>query len=398
MDEKLFVLTYLGENLMKYKQFLLSFAYFCVVIQLFYAMEEKSNSLQMIQQLIPIKQLTSITHRNYIRYLTDDTLMMRNERGCSIINITEDKDVVKIGTGSCFYAVKSQDGKKIALSDHETIQIYDVQTNILEWEKKEKLPICSFVFNPLDNNIILRLYDATKHNSIFVRRNLKNNDDKKNDIITCHGHMHFKFHPKKPIMYVVEIVGSIWEYNLLHRTIGQKMALDYSPNGFKISHEGTIALGEQSRNFIFIIDFNVDTIMHRSLKSVENERFLTMSFYPRGSVLATISKLLNISGKNIIRYWDLKTLKFMHESYMTDCNIIWNFSFSPHGKEFLLVFDNKSEIYSVPFVEIIYKEGTKEKFPYLLFVIKKLIEQDNQTIQKDIERLLANICLTLFRR
>jgi WD40 repeat protein len=385
---------------MKYKSFPLSFAYFFVLIQASYAMEEQNNSSQIIRQSIPKKQLISITNRHYVRYLIDNVIIMRNENDCSIINVTEDKEIKKIGINSYFYVAKSQNGKKIALTDHKTIQVYDVQTGALEWEKKEKFSICSFVFNPLDNHsVVLRLYDAMNRNSIFVRRNYvkAGNSDDKNDIITYHGHMNFKLHPKKPVMYIVEATGSICEYNLSLERFGSKIQLDYSPNGFKISHEGIIALGEQSRNFIFIIDFNGDNVTHRSLKSAETERFLTMAFYSKGSILATISKLLSVPAKTIMRYWDLETLKSIYEVYVTDFNIVWNFSFSPHGKEFVLVSDNKSEIYVVPF-EIIYKVGTKEKFSYFLFVIKNLIERHNKTVQEDIERLLVDMCLELFRR
>ena len=126
--------------------------------------------------------------------------------------------------------------------------------------------------------------------------------------------------------------------------------------------------------------------------------FIRMIFYPRGLVLAVSSMLIySKKSKHFIRYLDLKTRKFICRTEQLGFTWDHDFSFSPNGEELIIAFEESGRTYPVPF-EVRYENETKEKFPYLLFLLKNYVAQHEQRVPDDITRYLGLIFFETFKR
>jgi len=365
-----------------------------IAVQLSYAMENENNKLRII------KKLTAIEYPICVKYLTKALVVVIGD-GCSIVNLltNEEKKISKFG---CSYLAVHPTGKKIAFSHHKTVEIYNTETNKNEWVSKEKYPIQSCDFSLDGNTLFLCLNEDHKGNNVITKRNYLENSCGDDDIRSS-ALATIAFHPKQQIMYMTEMWGNVSIYQSSNLSLEPKVIklLHYNnpcQHSSQISPDGLIVVGDSDGQYISFINQNLDGCVN--IESERNEVFIRMLFYPRGLVLAT-SSLLKMINKHIMRYWDAKTLQLIHTTQPLKCDRDYDFAFSPDGKEIIIAFEEECLMFQVPF-EVRYENGTKEKFPYKLFLLKKYIDKHqeilDQEIPEDVKLLLANTLFKTFER
>jgi WD40 repeat protein len=356
-------------------------------------MENENN------RLLLIKKLTSTKYPLEVQHITNNTAAAINGFGCSIIDIREDREIKKISTEPCLILSIHKNQQKIALSDHKKIEIYNIASGECEWSRNEKDYIIFFDFSPHDDIIVLHLNNDHYSHNVLAHYNYIQNTC--TDKIISMGYINFKLHQKKQLMCATA-GNKVFIYSLLNSTINPKaITLSHGSNDCQINSNNFFAIMSCYQNMISILNLE-DENTYQLIKSKKNELFIKMLFYSRGAVLVTISQLLKLKRFNyIMRFWDLKIGQPIYETLLystrqSKSSIIYSFSFSPDGKELIIKSHNGCKLYSVPF-EVRY-EGVKEKFPYLLFLLKQYVIHQNPNPNKDVMKLLANVLLETFRR
>jgi WD40 repeat protein len=391
---------------MKRTLFFLICTHFFLIGQLLYAMEIKKDSFPDMQSLI-IKRI-KIPYATCIRYLNNNSVVVAYNQSCSIIDIKTGIEIKKISEPNipCFSFKMDPKKKRIALSDYETINIYDMKTGTLEWSKqKNNYMILNVDFGPYDNTVCLRLRERNTKCSAIIKYNYLDKFYSDGNIVyinhdgNCSGYIDFAHHPKKEILCVVEGCKVLLYDSSNLKLKPKKIELPHGSHSCQISSEDFFAVMNNYQDEISIINLH-DQNTCNYLKTEKNEKFTKILFY-FGSVLVTISQSLGLAEYSpIMRYWDAKTLQLIYAIQLSNSGIIWDIAFSPNGEEVVFGFDKECVRCLVPF-EVRYERGTKEKFPYLLLVLNYHIEhlkQHGLLIPVDITRLIAHTCLEAFRR
>jgi hypothetical protein len=119
-------------------------------------------------------------------------------------------------------------------------------------------------------------------------------------------------------------------------------------------------------------------------------------------VLVTRSYFPHIDNSiHNIRYWDAITQKIIDTTtFEAQTRIVYEFTFSPDGKEIVIACDDGVRIERVPFFKIMYEANTKEKCSYILGVLKQYaIQHDlSQIIPAEIIKLLVSTYLATCKR
>lgn len=379
---------------MKYTVFFLSIIYFFSAVQMCSAMGNRNNTLEIIKKLpIPCSYAA--------QYLTNDTIVIAHKGGCGIVDIKSGKQIQKISDLPTVNVAVHSNKKEIVLSGYKVMEIYDLEVNKQKWFKEEEQSLYGIFFGPSENDVFFCVDGGLRKPNIIKIFNYVSD--------SCGGSMAVEkgsigFCPAKHIMCVVpdqpKNVLSI--YNLSNLTLQRKVILldrfsvpcDNIFNFCRISSDGIIAVSESEQNFIEIIDTNVDDRKSRYIEGEKDEVFLFKYFYPKGSVLLTLSKILSARK---MRFWDVKTRQSIYTSVLTgDYNWCRNCDFSPDREKVIFTFANEYVIARVPF-EVKYENITEDKFLYLWFLLKN-IKQQGQEIPEEINLLIANITLKVFER
>ena len=112
-----------------------------------YAMEKQLDKSNIL------KELTNIGNIRHVQYLTNDDVMISGN-GCRIINVRTDKEK-NISNENCIYLDIRSDKKKIAYDINNTVTIYDVETDTVDWSREGQSTIGYANFNPFENTIFV---------------------------------------------------------------------------------------------------------------------------------------------------------------------------------------------------------------------------------------------------
>lgn len=379
------MLNYVGDNFMNYTVCFLIRVFIFIAIQSCYTMENENP--------LKIRDIISVQHPTYAYYLDKSKIVISHGNGCSIVDSKIGKEINKISDVSCSNVAVARN--KIFFSYGKIIKIYDTEKNMVEWSNTEIYDIFSIDCN--SQYLFLCMSDYNLNRGIMAQYDYVTGDYNK-VCIECPMCPNFAV-DRKQIMCMVQGTNLL-KYNasdlLMEPTI-----IEMPFKGFccKIGFNGIASVRNFPGNTISLIDLQNDS-NKPSCIILENEHIFNALFYPRGSVLATISRPINAhqseNQNQIISYWDVITQKLISSIALFNRGDVWNFSFSPDGNEVIITFDDRCTNYSVPF-EVRYEPDTKVKFPYLLFVLNSWIEQ-HQDQPKDITQLLTHRCLELFRR
>lgn len=335
-------------------------------------------------------EITGVKNPQYVEFLTNEHVAIQDDNGCNIFDIATNTNIKQISDKRDAHLAVHPNKKKLALSLDTTITIHDVTTNRYEYITHDKV-IISSAFSSSDETIFLHPHytfqQLIKHNysnsttSIF----LQYPPEECCRAIACH--------PKKNELCIACDIGEITTYNQDtcaeiqtikningYSRIPQRFC-QYSPNGLFIVSGGSMSL-----NII-----NTQSYTHRSFPS---SLYHTVIFHPNSAVLTAV-----MDGHFCIHYYDIKTLELIayipelsqfHKDFTTSKKI----SFSLDGTQLMIALSDKCVILSVPF-EVIYQTDTKQRLPYLLFLLKNLpLNQHN----KDIIPHLMYTLLETFKR
>jgi hypothetical protein len=368
----------------------------------------KNNSSQDMKSLV-IKQI-GIQNLSSIRYLDEDRLVViSSNRFVGIVDIKKDMEIKELCKKYNFFSSRIHLNKKIiAFSNYDEVNIYDTETGISKRPKINNNMVHQLVdFSTGENMIFLHSFESFSGHSEIIKYNYLDNcrvgDSIHINYINHGTNVDFIHYPKKQILCAVQY-SKLLLYDLSNVTLNPKeIELPQGAYSCQISSEGLVAVMNNDQRTFSIIDLH-DQNRHKYLNTEKNEKCIKMLFYG-GSILVTILELADKFTSltpPIMRYWDAKTLQLIYAIRLLNSSDIRDINFSPNLKEVAFGFDQECVICSVPFeVRYKYKCGTKEKFPYLLFLLKNCIEQFDQqglSIPVDITRLIAHTCLETFRR
>lgn len=386
---------------MKHAIYFLIFAYFFMVISLSHTMEDNSLSKNEVSPII--KVLDCVKNPKKVLYINNaqDKIFVSHENGCSIIDVKENREIQQVSKFSCNCLAADIKTEKIVFSQDKTIAIYNAKTAQYEWRKKIKKTIRSFHFVPSHNTIFFHLGALDEKYGAIKRYDYVKDKCSGNFITFQQYYKSFVFHPKEQIIcWVEDRTARI--YNSFDFSIIQNINLPCASSYYQISSKNFLAVANVPRDEIIVIDIHKNSDNWLSIKR-RDERFLKMLFCSEGSVLVTISRLIKKkqtrngdNNKRFIRFWDLKAEKAISQPLVLCDGIIYDFTFSPDGKEIIFVCDKGCMIYSVPF-EVLYESKIQKNFPFLLFVLKNIVPR-NSGMPQDVITFLTHICFEVFRR
>ena len=367
--------------LMKHTIFLLIFTYFCIVLQSCVAMEYQQKELSLIKELSTIK-----TNSN-VFYLTNEIILISDFKGLHLLDMfNQDITTIKETKYHCNIAI-NQNKSQIAFatfpslhSEKKLLEIYDIP--IKKTKELGTFFINTLAFNPHNNDIFLG-------SSIKTQEKITNISRKNNHL--NHISTDFVFHPQKNLLCVIES-GFISIYNSNDLTIKPKKIYLHCKNiryyvdnkRSPISSEGIIAIKSSDETTIFLINLNEANtdqssyISPKKIKGLMNEQFDHISFYPKNSILITLSTLYHYPVPHYTPQKHATYLKFWNTTSLQSICIIplptnimrtTLYDVSPDGKSIIIKFnDNNYNLYAIP--EKIHYESIK-KAVYSLLAIKK---------------------------
>lgn len=342
-----------------------------------------------------MKEITGMSYPQYVEFLTNDHVAIQDDSGCNIFDITTNTKIKQISNKRDAHLAVDPKKKKLALSLDTTVTIYDITTHTQQNFTQDKVIILS-AFSASDKTIFLHPHYTSQPQQL-IKYNYKNDTtsifldyvyEKCCRAIACH--------PKKNELCIACDIGEITTYNQdtcaeiqtltnLHDNIRQpKRFCKYSPNGL------FIVLGGWT--FLNIIDSQSYT--HQTLKEATSLYYQAIEFHPNSSVLAVI-----ITSRDCMRYYDIRTLELIAQ--ISELSQFYNsipgsgkISFSPDGTQSIIAFLDRCVILPVPF-EVIYQTDTKQRLPYLLFLLNNFPLNEHNT---DIIPFLMYTLVETFKR
>jgi WD40 repeat protein len=360
-----------------------------------------------------LAEITCIKEPFDAHYLTKNTILINGRHKCSIVNPAKNEEIKRIFDHDCWgssIAVHPNKTKFALAAYHyptpnsaindarQKIIIYNAQTYAIEhamdWDNYAT--VGSMRFSPLSDllaiceyggvNVIL--YNYTTHTTTTIkvpeaaREHLEGYDN--------HSPI-FAFHPTQPLILLA------WQTVYVHdlTTSTQKKVAnapnylewcEYIPNGSSIvagTHKKiSIMKPRNVPHFTVTLDWNT------------TESFSGMAIHPNNKIIAILKKQYN---NYILDYWNINKRQWVAGDKIVLEGYYPSLSFSPCGTVLLLIMKNMLVQLEVPF-NVIYKNNTKEIFPYLLFLINNLNSQSNGEIPQEVNRLLATTLLETYKQ
>ncbi|HLW72492.1 MAG TPA: WD40 repeat domain-containing protein [Candidatus Babeliales bacterium] len=338
-----------------------------------------------------MREITGLSDPEYVEFLTKDHVAIQDNSGCNIFDITTNTKKQISDKRNAHLAV-DQKKKKLALSLGKTVTIYDITTNTQKKFTQDKF-ISSSAFSASDETIFLHPHysqQLIKYNynndttSIF----LDYDPNKCCRAIACH--------PKKNELCIACDIGEITTYNqdtcaeiqtitnLDGNSLIPRRFCEYSPNGLFIVSGGQTSLQ--------IIDSQSYT--HQILEETTSLYYQAIEFHPNSSVLA-----VTITSRDCIHYYDIRTLELIAQiselsRLYSSTAVSEKISFSPDGTQSIITLLDRCVILPVPF-EVIYQTDTKQRLPYLLFLLNNFPLNEHNT---DIIPFLMYTLVETFKR
>lgn len=340
-----------------------------------------------------LAEITCIKKPQRALFLTNDRVVINGRNGCSIINVITNEEIIKIIDTEAYHIDVHPNKKKLAVSHNKTITIYDAETGIPEWTNTDlqSPSILSSIFNPLKSTILLRhthrnevFPGISKYNYITNKKSVIGYDDQRSTSPSL------SFHPTKKEFCLAYNPGMIM---ILHSkkepflydisTRPDHRFCNYSPDG------SLLAIGNSHSLNIFTV--HADHYQREQLEEKKEYDYSEIAFHPNSSVLATLS-----GSGNKLRYWDSHTGQLITKIKLYPFATM-SLSFSPDGQKLIIALSNKCIIVSTPF-EVMYQLDTKQRFPYLLFLLKNLNCGQSNELPRDLTPQLKYNLLEIFKR
>ena len=425
---------------MKYNQSILIFMYVCIMMQSLSAMELSSEFIDL-PKIKVIKKLSDASHDStsfYGAYYSGPKtiIVMNKEEHCLAINNQGEK-IQEISHGYRSQFVKpiiyrklgvKQDGKSVLVVRRKDIAICNINTDEKKLITEKSVHSVCFGAGALGNNHIFTL-SGNNNGGFLTKYNEKGEFIQ--ELTTCRPQdINFTSYEDayKSIMCVMErddTVGHIFKlYNASTLDL-KKMYKGFDLVGMhgiefdipcQMSDDGIVILAERKKNpgdenklFIFDVTDQHELRFKRSISCKANV-FCGISMYSKRIMLAVFD-LIEIgfmNNKKIIRYYDLETGKYLHESLMDNAGCISSISVCPNGKTIIittqfggdLCYKDLSDIsyknvgctiYEVP--DCIADKHIHQMGPRIWFWVNEVCEKMqaacNQTIPTELKQIIA---------
>jgi len=352
------------------------------------------NAMQ-INILNKIEPINYIAYPRQVHFFSDNYLIINNKFGNTYkINLTTNTiDAVHIKNSihwSDYSTIQSND-KHILTCINQNIKIIDAQTNKVLWKKIEDITIKSIAWDPLNTTLFVAYQYPLGRISVY------NYNTKINKNINCISDIIIK-HPKKEILCCVSNRSNIYfrsfpDLKLIPGTICLNEKLE-SCNFCQYNHDGSyLALGNEDK--IIIINQNIKNSSNNNpylyADAQKKECFKNISFHPHSPVLAVLylhpqktSLENNVTSRESIDYYNLKTLKLIETTRILKSNHSYNFAFSKNGFRTAIALEHQCVTMPVIF-------AIKEKCLFSLCILNAFALQHK--IPTDIARFIVSSLL-----
>lgn len=364
---------------MRYNLFVLIIIYFFIMTQPLYVMEEKTINTSF-------KGLIYLFKNNV--FDCRDMIIYNNK------NKKEYKTIEGLDAPVDFIVHPSK--KKIAFFYNNSVKVYDIKKNCIIKSFESTNQWCTYrsvEFNFFNKDILLKLFDAKNKKSFVNIYNFDTNIyyDIKN-LQRYSGATHFLLHPQKSILCIIES-GYLQTFNYKQWDNVQltQQNLKYIPNKCVVDHEKFVALRHSNNLTVSII--NLDNLADQSLyiKSESDKEFLSVLFYPKKSILVTITRTTSlVPAKTFIQYWNILNRECIESVELTSRDYGCKFYFSRNGKKiFIYSTDGSLYKYQVPWQKLNYA-CKRDKLLCLWFIAKKIYLMPDD-VTRIVMRLINNL-------
>ena len=354
----------------------------------------KKENINFIQSNI-LQELSIEEKYPQAEFLTNDDIVTTDLNGCHITNL-KTTERTTLNKAAFTTLIVRPNKEKFAIYLGNTIKIYDSITKEKQKTFRSETPIHIALFNPTKETIIL-----CDNNNLLTHYNYTTNESCP---ITLHAEcppiLSIAMHPTNNQMILGERNGCA-SLNILHSDLATKtikiiifenhyrgrQSIVYSPNGSLVATYNGLSLYNVSDEKFLIYRF-------RSI--LNKEQFRAIASHPNNSIIAGLS-----TPSNCIAYIDTNKEHCIcimsplfggentHSSHV--------FSFSPDGTKLMIAVYNKLFIVEVPF-EVFYQDDTKEKLPYLLFLLNNINNSSPVFLPEEIITILKQNQLNVFKR
>ncbi|HSC25283.1 MAG TPA: WD40 repeat domain-containing protein [Candidatus Babeliales bacterium] len=375
---------------MKYKQ--LFFTMICLsVTTLFNAMNNLSN-------LKGTEEITLVKDPWCAKYITNNSIVISGANGCALVN-TKTKEANNIGDvynyarNVILVPLLQNNAERIIVSYNKIATIYNTQTGLEEGSIGGKKTIRSLAYDSNSNTIFLSY--GEKEGGVITKYNFSTKD-KTETSIDCQCCQSISMHPKKQILCIADRCANIFLYKSDTLKEIKKIIVEDGNSIFdfcQYSSDGSRIVAGNSKK-LFIINPDIVPLVDSCLQAKKHEYYQRIAFHPNNSTLAILSSIGSykpslgyVYVEQIVRYWDIKTQKFIDEESALDSEYGYDLSFSPNGLEIIIVLEGKCIRMPVSF-------AIKEKYIYISFLLHQIAKQEN--LIKDIVHYCSNILLKTF--
>lgn len=377
---------------MNYRSIIISV--FCVAYMLTAVGMENKKLSEWVCHLTEIEKIPVFETPLCVCYVFPDVVAISDVNKCYLQNL-KTKEVTCIDDTRGYWrfgdqALESKNGK-LFVSNDRGIMIYNMHTNQPDWSMLRKKCTDSVAWDYVQNKVFICYGAEKRHITTYDYSANTRKDIPMNDKI-CYL---MTIHSAQQIMCIADYANTISLHALGDLALVRKTIVlpkdneacifcQYSPHG------DYVISGNKKK--LYIVHFPHENAAYRCLQAPEAEEFRKIAFHPHKSVLATLNTLYTPSDfhgcrQQIIRYWDLKTLKLIQRTPDLISINSYDLSFSEDGLHIIVALAKKCLKMPVFW-------AMKERGLYLLFTLHmQLAKQYN--IPKDITDYCLNILCKL---
>lgn len=440
---------------MKFPRYFLLITHLFIATTSSIAMEVESPKKERASKILAT--ITCVKNPRYAQYLTNNRIVIAGEDGCSIVDPILNTEIKRIYEGEIQHLAIHPNKKLFALSHHNSIDIYNTETDSFIESPSMKTETVHYPMNPnwtfrnYYNRIKCAAFSPHDTTIVITQAVFRNDGDYKKEYIPlCYPITEYNYRTDEASNYdykFYNICSPIITFNPIQKEICIKHVTDvlfkqdlmsplapapkgfcaerysysycqYSPDGSRfalgdssqiktIDTESYLSPNNTNKNFDTIPAIIKETIQNKSAE--DHNAFRNIQFYSN-SVLATLLDRFCITQlpdnntsfrhrqNTILCYWDIHTKKLIHTSEPLDISEQYDLSFSPDKSKVVIALKNSCIILPVPF-KVTYAHITKKRFSYLLFLLKNYTSQcDTIEIPEDINLLIANMLLETYKR
>jgi len=303
---------------MKHNVLFLTLSYFCIAIQFCSAMKNKNLPL--------VKTIQDIECGSTVKYGNEKFLITNNTKGCKSINISSVyQTTINLNPNLQNDIVINPNQKQVVLVKHDEINIYDIQTGVLEdrlyANTDTTIKSCCF---DRENNIFISVYNCMNQTSTIIKNP---REDIYAKTIFFKGYIQWTVSGNNKILCVVGNSGSLSVYDTinLQQNTTKQIDLKNIPSLCSVSNEGMAAIVDEFYSKIFLIDLKEDNLSVKTISYPNGRCFTNSMYFLNNKTLAVQS---NKAPSNTVEpqldYWNIITGRLTSSTQLQKGDCLWD--------------------------------------------------------------------------